>query len=351
MTMPGGIRRDLVLPSLRSIGLSADADLVYRQLITFGPHGVADLSQALGVTPNRMRMALDELSDIGAARTAHDTRGPARRWFATEPRMVVADVRARQREAAAQRHRLHRSLARVTELGLTEAVPGSRVLSSITRAQARVGELVAVERHEHLVMNPTPSYDEEAVRAASGANKSLLDNRISILELGVPPVAADATGELTAEFASAGAQFRQLPSVPVKFMIFDRGTALVRVDAEDPNRGVLEISDPAIIHALVELFMRYWTRANTYGTGSRHVQMTERECRIVQLLAAGTSDTEVAAELGLSVRTIAYTLRDLMDKFGAKNRFQLGLALGPIIGPPTNSTVIDRGMSQGRDDS
>jgi hypothetical protein len=46
----------------------------------------------------------------------------------------------------------------------------------------------------------------------------------------------------------------------------------------------------------------------------------------------------VAAELGLSARTVAYTVHDLMTRFGATNRFQLGLALGPLLADGTLTT-------------
>nr|BFE70522.1 hypothetical protein GCM10020092_038230 [Actinoplanes digitatis] len=45
----------------------------------------------------------------------------------------------------------------------------------------------------------------------------------------------------------------------------------------------------------------------------------------------------MAAELGLSRRTVSYTLRAVMDRLGVENRFQLALVLGAAyaIAPPT----------------
>ena len=39
----------------------------------------------------------------------------------------------------------------------------------------------------------------------------------------------------------------------------------------------------------------------------------------------------LAARLNLSVRTVAYALEDVMDRYGARTRFQLGLLLGAQI--------------------
>ncbi|WP_155388391.1 helix-turn-helix domain-containing protein [Catellatospora paridis] len=58
------------------------------------------------------------------------------------------------------------------------------------------------------------------------------------------------------------------------------------------------------------------------------MNLTPRERMIVVLLAKGYTDAAIAAKLDLSVRTIAYTLSSLMDRFGVSTRFQLGLRLG-----------------------
>ena len=58
------------------------------------------------------------------------------------------------------------------------------------------------------------------------------------------------------------------------------------------------------------------------------VELTDRERAIVRLLVEGHTDGVVAERLGISPRTIAYTMRALMDRLGVENRFQLGLILG-----------------------
>jgi DNA-binding CsgD family transcriptional regulator len=55
--------------------------------------------------------------------------------------------------------------------------------------------------------------------------------------------------------------------------------------------------------------------------------LNAREKAIVELLAEGHTDASVAQRLGISERTITYTLRALMDRVGVENRFQLGLVL------------------------
>lgn len=58
------------------------------------------------------------------------------------------------------------------------------------------------------------------------------------------------------------------------------------------------------------------------------IVLASREKAIVELLAEGHADASVARRLGVSQRTVTYTLRALMDRIGVENRFQLGLVLG-----------------------
>jgi DNA-binding NarL/FixJ family response regulator len=57
---------------------------------------------------------------------------------------------------------------------------------------------------------------------------------------------------------------------------------------------------------------------------------TAREKALVELLAAGHTDASAARRLGVSPRTVSYTLQALMDRLKVENRFQLGLALGTL---------------------
>lgn len=74
----------------------------------------------------------------------------------------------------------------------------------------------------------------------------------------------------------------------------------------------------------------------------RH-DLTARERDLVCLLSWGHNDQSAAAELGLSVRTVAYTMRTLMDRLGVDNRFQLALVLGAtgtVLAPPPHRPAI-----------
>ena len=76
---------------------------------------------------------------------------------------------------------------------------------------------------------------------------------------------------------------------------------------------------------LVEMYQRLW------GLAAEPVRwpagLSARERAVVTLLAEGCTDQTVADQLGLSRRTITYTVADLMENYGARSRFHLALLL------------------------
>lgn len=51
-------------------------------------------------------------------------------------------------------------------------------------------------------------------------------------------------------------------------------------------------------------------------------RLTEREKTMIAALARGRTNTELAADLGISINTVKFHLRNLYDKLGLKNRSQ-----------------------------
>src|SRR5690606_39837840 len=54
-------------------------------------------------------------------------------------------------------------------------------------------------------------------------------------------------------------------------------------------------------------------------------ELTTRERELLTLLSAGNTDESAAAQLGVSVRTVRRMVADIMDRLGARSRFQAGV--------------------------
>ncbi len=340
-----------VVPALTPWGVSPTADLVFRMLTEFGANPETQLARSLGLSTPAVRAALDELSALDAVRcTPLAADGAAgRAWQAAAPTTVLEALRRRHRARARAHYHLRRHLERLggpadlvdhRDLANPDAV---RTLPGGAQVRARLGELVYSGRTEHLSMNPEPVFDTATVRAAAPLNHELLARGMAVLSLGVPAGVGDATEMHTRDLEAAGMRYRELPELPIKMMIFDRGTAVMPIDPSMPSRGGLEVRAPAAVARLVDLFLHRFGQARPPRRGWQPpMTLTPRERAIIALLANGHTDSDVSAQLGISVRTIAYTLSDLMNRLGVQNRFQLGLVLGAQgAAPPTDDDTTN----------
>jgi DNA-binding CsgD family transcriptional regulator/sugar-specific transcriptional regulator TrmB len=323
------------VPLLTGLGASPVADLVFRTLNEYGPQSEAELRQALGLPAERVRQALDELAGSGAADPVPSGgRATQRRWRNHPPEVAVDRLRQRRRESVRASHIVRRWLATLPGLDRDCQVEPAQALTAhplhgSARVRTRIAELVDAVRHEHLSMHPEPAFSRAAVRAAAPLDQRLAAREVSVQTLGVPPAGNDCTRAHTEELTRRGIRYRELPVLPTKLMIFDRQVAVLPLDPLDIAKGALELRTPDAVRSVAVWFLRQWETARPPSPGlATTVDFTPREQSIVALLAAGHTDASAAAQLGISIRTVAYSVRGLMDRYNVQNRFQLGLVLG-----------------------
>jgi DNA-binding CsgD family transcriptional regulator len=120
--------------------------------------------------------------------------------------------------------------------------------------------------------------------------------------------------------AMAGAEIRTMPKVPVDALIIDRRIAVLPTGRRE---AVFDL--PSVVTTTVELFERVWQSAVPFTAHATSAgEVTERERELLTLLFAGCTDEAAAARLGISVRTVRRTVSQLMDRLGARSRFQAG---------------------------
>jgi DNA-binding NarL/FixJ family response regulator len=121
----------------------------------------------------------------------------------------------------------------------------------------------------------------------------------------------------------------------MKLMVIDRRVAIFPVDPNNYERGFLELTQPAVVEALVAIFERTWADAQTPQEHAlSQFALTSREQTLVGLLALGHTDASAAREMAISERSVSNIVRALMDRAGVDNRFQLGLVLGSLRATP-----------------
>lgn len=324
------------VPSLVFWGRSPDADVLYRRLVTFGSASPPELARDVGMPRKRVADALDELASIGAAALGPAVPGLTAKWRPRPPAEVIASLRRHRLRLLvpdAQRERHERQeLTRAMASEAAAQGDGLRHLTTRQLTRARLAELAAVARHEHLAMNTERIFEAESARPAVSTDRRLLERGVRMRVLGVQPaVAPDPLLQYGRRPSEASPRYREAPTVPMKLFVVDRKIALFPVAPDDFSRGYLEVAQSPVVGALVAMFEKHWAAGRDPGEHERpQIRLAPRDRALLALLAQGYTDANAARKLRVSPRTITNVVRSLMDQIGVDNRFQLGLALGAL---------------------
>jgi DNA-binding SARP family transcriptional activator/DNA-binding CsgD family transcriptional regulator len=140
---------------------------------------------------------------------------------------------------------------------------------------------------------------------------------------GIPTLAAR-LGSL----ALAGAEVRTLPDVPMDATVVDEVLAVLPSEGRDGRPGgVAMFRLPSVVNTIVELFELVWPSAVPLVASDvpDGAELTERERELLGLLSVGWTDESAAARLGISVRTVRRLMSTIMNRLGARSRFQAGV--------------------------
>lgn len=122
-------------------------------------------------------------------------------------------------------------------------------------------------------------------------------------------------------FALAGACVRTLPTVPMDALVIDGSLAVLPSDQHPGGLAMFQLT--SVVTATKELFERLWPTAVPL-TALPDTELSTRERELLTLLFEGSTDQSAAARLGISVRTVRRTVSDIMNRLGARSRFQAG---------------------------
>lgn len=125
------------------------------------------------------------------------------------------------------------------------------------------------------------------------------------------------------ELGTTRAAVRTAPEVPTNALVVDAVVALL--PAEQSPTGLAAFRVGGLVTTITDLFERIWPTAAPLAAAQPPPELTTRERELLTLLSAGNTDESAAAQLGVSVRTVRRMVADIMDRLGARSRFQAGL--------------------------
>jgi DNA-binding CsgD family transcriptional regulator len=123
-----------------------------------------------------------------------------------------------------------------------------------------------------------------------------------------------------------GTQARAVPTLPIRMLIYDRKATLVPIDPTDNGAGAVQLTGAGNVAAVLAPFEQTPTTATPLHTAriTSGDDLSPQERKLLKLLAAGLTDEGAGRQLGLSQRTVRRMMADLMERLGARGRFDAG---------------------------
>ncbi|MEU4890958.1 helix-turn-helix domain-containing protein [Streptomyces sp. NPDC044780] len=329
---------------LETLGLDPTTENVYRAILGQPQMSVADLHDHLGISEETLRLALDRLSALALVRPSlHDPQ----RFRIVDPEVPMRLLLARQEERLAQEHqRIEQTRLAVSKLMVDFAAtqsrknaPGVEQLEGIEEIRERINVLSHSVRTEVMALAPGGAQSAASIEAARPQDAELLRRGVLMRTVYLDSIR---NNPLTMQYANwlreQGGQVRTAPSLPIRMTILDREIAVVPTDGENSAAGALVLNGTGALVALTAFFENIWESALPLGNEPNRRDergLVGQEAEAIRLLGQGLTDEAIAKRLGVSPRTARRIAADLMEKMGARSRFQAGAratAMGWITG-------------------
>ncbi|NUO55667.1 MAG: LuxR family transcriptional regulator [Hamadaea sp.] len=306
---------------LEALGVPAEDEALYRMLLRERGLTPAELTERAGRGARAVRQSLHRLAECGlVSRLA----GRPTRYVAARPDTAVeALIARRQQELAATRQAAQLLLADLPADRRHRPEEELEIVFGREAVATRFQQLQQSTRHELLVLD-RPPYAQNPSEPNPGEN-DLLSRGVRLRGI-YAPEALELPGALRLIRAAvdAGEEARVCDDVPLKLAISDRSAAILpfTADRDAMVDSALVVYASTLLDALIRLFDLLWNVAVPVFEADPAAPDSD----LVTLLAAGLKDEAVARQLGVSVRTVHRRTSELMERLGARTRFQAGLA-------------------------
>ncbi|MEU2229619.1 LuxR C-terminal-related transcriptional regulator [Streptomyces vietnamensis] len=318
---------------LEALGVEESAEAVYRLLLERPEYGVTDVAARLGRPEPEVREALARLADLKLV-LVDDSSGRAE---ALAPDVGLSFLLSRA-EAELGRHRRRFEQAGRAAAGFLASYadrPGPAArhdlvdrITGLDKVRERLEDLAANARAECLSLLPGGAQLPDTMDASQPLDRLALERGVKIRSIYQESFRNDPpTVDYVRWYCGLGGEARTVPVVPMLMVVVDREAALVPVDPEDGRAGALEVRSPGLVHALAVLFDRLWDAGTPFGETPRRDahDLSPQERELLMLLGIGCTDDIAARRLGVSLRTVRRMSSELMNRLGARSRFEAGV--------------------------
>lgn len=308
---------------LDEIGLDDDHAEIYRMLLERPSADVSEVAAQTNRPVDEVRRLLVGLESVGLV--ARQASAPDR-VVASPPSLALRPMLVESERRMAAAHAAFVQLSEIYRQGaalraapdVVDVVLGpDAVRQRIAQLQASAVERVDVfVKSEVALLEPAENHEEERALARGVRYRTIVEMAV-----------AERPGFLDAArlAVAAGEEIRALPEVPTRLFVADDRLALLPMHpaGSEGVGGALLVHPSGLLDLVTAVFESFWQSARPLlGPDADADAVAERE--LLALLLAGLTDAAVAAQLGVSLRTVQRRISELSDRAGVTSRFQLG---------------------------
>ncbi|HEX3930933.1 MAG TPA: DNA-binding response regulator [Nocardioides sp.] len=310
---------------LSALGLSAEDERRYQQVLPLSGSTLAEVGTALGVEAARVPAALGALTSLGIVRVEGERVLVQRVDEALESAIArEADAALRARDRLAD---LSRAVPLLVAAG-TRPAPGEvedvwaldGELSTGGNALELLTDLIEHSRGDLLFLRPDAWLMPRESAISQVVGRAVESGRRS--RAVYPLRALHEAPEALHLRVEAGEEVRLIDDMPTRLMIVDSTHAVLPEPLGYADSPRLLVRQGALVAALTLLFEQYWERAVPVSELSG--QRSSERVFLLRQLQAGAKDEQIARTMGLGLRTVRRRVSDLMIELGADTRFQAG---------------------------
>lgn len=208
--------------------------------------------------------------------------------------------------------------------------PAITVLDGLERISTAIDQAMSDTTEEFLAVQPGGTRPPETLAGAFARDQDLLSRGCRMRTLYQHTTRHSLPVLAYFERLEGDAEARTLDEVTERLFVFDRTVAFI--PASKDRSIALELRHPAVVDYLATTFDRLWRLATPMWPQSvpqrTESGVTARQRAIAALLVEGLTDSEIAARLGMNVRTARVHIAKLAATVGSRSRAQLGYLIG-----------------------
>ena len=312
---------------MTTLGFSAETGRLYERLVPASGVSLEDLARGMATSVEELRKQLDPLLEHNIARVEGD------RVVVMPPAEAVGRLLG---ETAADAVRTHHRLLDIAAalpylagspigplVGTRDVEPIDGEVSSGGAVPGLVEQVISQTTGDLLWLRPDQWSMPYEPRMIELLGELVGQGRRSRAIYPVH-VLSDAPG-VVMDRAAVGEEVRVLPELPTRMIVIGRSHAVLPEPLGYADSPRTMVRQRGLVELAALLFEELWRRAAPVAHQERADTRPDLRRFLLEQLASGAQDEQIARRLGVSLRTVRRRVAELMADLGAESRFQAGV--------------------------